>query len=642
MPVKVNHISVAALVDSGSSINIISKSFYDSLPDTCKTSICSVSEKIVLANNQSVNIVGKCTVKIQVPQGKHWIHTYILTQSSHPLILGTSYLISKKIVLDFSSLSVSNKTAKVKLQKHVTVDPNSELLIWGKVANFILQGQTGMCQNSSHLLKSGLLISKAVVTVNSHKTVPIKLLNPTNDQIFISRGDIIASFEPFTEDYMLINADEKGKHFVQNVQLDKRSHTSGEETESKFLSNFELPKHLSTDEQRKISQFLIQYKDLFVTDENPRLGYTELVKHNICLKPDFKPKHQQPYRLSPDKKNVLRDHLDELLKQGIISPVQETEDIPITSPIVLVSKRTRPQSKITSMNKSTSLSQFRFCCDFRYLNSQCQDFRYSIPDLQDLTESFSDRKPVFLTSIDLSSGFFQLPISMESQRYTAFNTCFGSYKFLRLPMGLSSAPASMQLLMDKVLKGLTFRSCLCYLDDILIVSETFEDHIGDLNEVFNRLATAGLKLGPKKCSFAQSSCVFLGHLISKDGIQPPADRVSAVLDMPSPTSVKDLRRAIGLFNWFRKYIQNFSAEVDPMTKLLKKSVKFKWGIEQEQAFKKVKTLLANSPVLAFPKYDLPFYLAVDTSCKGIGYMLYQQHPMDDSSEELRVIRFGSK
>ncbi|CAC5394520.1 unnamed protein product [Mytilus coruscus] len=281
-----------------------------------------------------------------------------------------------------------------------------------------------MCQNSSHLLKSGLLISKAVVTVNSHKTVPIKLLNPTNDQIFISRGDIIASFEPFTEDYMLINADEKGKHFVQNVQLDKRSHTSGEETESKFLSNFELPKHLSTDEQRQISQFLIQYKDLFVTDENPRLGYTELVKHNICLKPDFKPKHQQPYRLSPDKKNVLRDHLDELLKQGIISPVQETEDIPITSPIVLVSKRTRPQSKNNSINKSTSLSQFRFCCDFR-----------------------------------------------------------------------------------------------------------------------NRL---------------------------------------------------------------------------------------------------LRKLKHYSPVLAFPKYDLPFYLAVDTSCKGIGYMLYQQHSTEDSSEELRVIRFGSK
>ncbi|CAC5414435.1 unnamed protein product [Mytilus coruscus] len=602
MPVKVNHISVAALVDSGSSINIISKSFYDSLSDTCKPSICSVSEKIVLANNQSVNIVGKCTVKIQVPQGKHWIHTYSLTQSSHPLILGTSYLISKKIVLDFSSLSVSNKTAKVKLQKHVIVDPNSELLIWGKVSNYILQGQTGMCQNSSHLLKSGLLISKTVVTVNSHRTVPIKLLNPTNDQIRISRGDVIANFEPFTDDYILINADEKDKHFVQNVQLDNKSHTTGERTESKFLSNFELPKHLSTDEQRQISQFLIQYKDLFVTDENPRLGYTELVKHNICLKPDFKPKHQQPYRLSLDKKNVLRDHSDELLKQGIISPVQETEDIPVTSPIVLVSKRTRPQSKNNSIIKN-----------------------------QEVCHSLD-----FVVISDLSSGYFQLPISKESQRYTAFNTCFGSYKFLRLPMGLSSAPVSMQLLMDKVLKGLTFRSCLCYLDDILIVSETFEDHIGDLNEVFNRPATAELKLGPKKCSFAQSS------LISKDGIQPPADRVSAVLDMPSPTSVKDLRRAIGLFNWFRKYIHNFSAEVDPMTKLLKKSIKFKWGIEQEQAFKKVKSLLVNSPVLAFPKYDLPFYLAVDTSCKGIGYMLYQHHPTEDTSEELRVIRFGSK
>ncbi|CAC5366593.1 unnamed protein product [Mytilus coruscus] len=155
--------------------------------------------------------------------------------------------------------------------------------------------------------------------------------------------------------------------------------------------------------------------------------------------------------------------------------------------------------------------------------------------------------------------------------------------------------------MDKVLKGLTFRSCLCYLDDILIVSETFEDHIGDLNEVFNRLATAGLKLGPKKCSFAQCSCVFLGHLISKDGIQPPADRVSAVLDMPSPTSVKRFTgEPLDFSTGFESTYKILVLEVDPMTKLLKKSVKFKWGIEQEQAFKKVKTLLVNSPVLAFP------------------------------------------
>ena len=132
-----------------------------------------------------------------------------------------------------------------------------------------------------------------------------------------------------------------------------------------------------------------------------------------------------------EKKEILRHHLDELMRQGVISPVDECEDIPITSPIVLVSKRVHVNNSSEKISKENSLSKFSFCCDFRYLNSQTQHFSYSIPDLQDLTESFSTKKPNFLTSIDLSSGFFQLPIVNDSQKYTAFNTCFGTFKYLR-------------------------------------------------------------------------------------------------------------------------------------------------------------------------------------------------------------------
>ncbi|CAG2241590.1 unnamed protein product [Mytilus edulis] len=235
-----------------------------------------------------------------------------------------------------------------------------------------------------------------------------------------------------------------------------------------------------------------------------------------------------------------------------------------------------------------------------------------------------------------------MPISPDSQRYTAFNTCYGTYKFLRLPMGLSSSPGSFQLLMDKVLHGLTFNSCLCYLDDVLITSETFEQHLSDLHEVFNRLQAAGLKLGPKKCHFAQKSCLFLGHLISKDGIQPPPDRITAVQEYPSPRSVRELRRALGLLNWFKKFIPNFSAEIEPLTKLLRKNAKFRWTSEQENAFTKLKSLLTNSPILAFPNFHTEFYLAVDTSSKGIGYMLYQYQETASDSKEVSVIRFGSK
>ncbi|CAC5361630.1 Retrovirus-related Pol polyprotein from transposon 17.6 [Mytilus coruscus] len=190
---------------------------------------------------------------------------------------------------------------------------------------------------------------------------------------------------------------------------------------------------------------------------------------------------------------------------------------------------------------------------------------------------------------------------------------------------------------NPLILGLTFKVCLCYLDDILIASETFDQHIDDLNTVFGRLKEAGLKLGPMKCSFAQQSCVFLGHLISSKGIQPPPERLQAIKDYPSPKSVKELRRVVGLLNWFRKYIPNFSSEIEPMTKLLRKNMKFRCSAEQENAFQKLKKLLLNSPVLAFPNYNIPFHLAVDTSSKGIGYVLYQIYTDEHEEDMIRVV-----
>ena len=210
-------------------------------------------------------------------------------------------------------------------------------------------------------------------------------------------------------------------------------------------------------------------------------------------------------------------------------------------------------------------------------------------------------------------------------------------------MGLASSPSSFQLLVDKVLRGLTFRSCLCYLDDVVIFSETFDSHISDLQEVLSRLKSAGLKLNPEKCRFSEQSCIYLGHHISRDGIRPPPDRLTALQDYPQPKNVQQLRRAMGLFNWFRKFIPNYSAEAEPLYRLLKKSFVFKWTDEQDHAFKRLKELLLNSEVLAFPQFNIPFYLAVDTSSRGLGYVLYQKHPDENGDlNKVRVVRFGSK
>ncbi|CAC5398333.1 unnamed protein product [Mytilus coruscus] len=535
MPVQIANLEISALIDTGSSINVMSSQLFNSIPDSMKSEFSAASDKITFANNQAVQIYGT----------------------------------AKNIVLDLSDCCIKSKQFKVLTQSTTSIPPNSEVLIWGHVNGKVQYGMQGIC--TSKISKDGgVIISKAVVTVNREKQVLIKILNFTNETVHLNKGQILAELEPFSKDHVCMPLSENNDtHFVQNIQLSTESVNKDTEIDYKFISYFNIPKYLTEVQKSTLIEFLHSHKGLFVTEENPDLGFTiNVVQQQICLKPDFKPKHQRSYRLTPEKKDILRHHLDELLRQGVIALVDETEDVPITSPVVLVSKRTYKKGKANASSKETNLS----------------------------------------------SGFFQLPISKESQRYTAFNTCFGTFKFLRLPMGLSSSPASFQLLMDKVLKGLTFKSCLCYLDDILVASETFDQHIEDLQNVFQRLSNAGLKLGPKKCTFAQNSCIYLGHKISNKGIEPPPDRVQAIVDYPKPKSVKELRRLVGLFDWLRKYIKNFSAEMEPLTRLLKKYERFNWTDEQQRAFQNVKSLLLNSPILAFPNFNLPFRLAVDSCC----------------------------
>lgn len=647
MPVNIKGMQVTALLDTGSSINIISKSLYDKLSLNSKSNFRTCSEQSVkLANNQSVCVFGTASISVQTPCSSrvHSIFVYILDCASHPLILGTCYFISKQIVLDFDKFVTfrgQSKCTKVRCRSSFSVPPNSELFVRGKVSKNKMIGLPGVCSVHNLFLRRGLLLVKSVVTISTNGTVPLKILNPGDEPVFVNKGSILAHFKPLDNSFHIQTIDlDKSPVECANVTLSDSSSAPAVNPHSneQFLSNFNFNDDLCASDKKSLTECLIKHQSLFVTKENPDIGLTRVVEHQIHLMPGAQPKHHRPYRLPPDKKQVLRHQLDDLLRQNIIAPVQECENVPITSPIVLVSKQNKPKGKINNLTKDQCLSYYRFCCDFRYLNSVTQEFRYNIPDLQELTESFTDKTPNFISSIDMSKGFFQMPISEESTKYTAFNTCYGTFKFLRLPMGLKTSPNSFQLLMDKVLRGLTFKSVLCYLDDVLICSETFEQHLTDLQEVFSRFHSAGLKLQPSKCHFAQRKCVFLGHAISRDGIQPPTNKVELIVNYPPPTSIKELRRIMGLFNWFRKFIPNYSAIAQPILKLMKKNAKFNWTSEQTSAFNELKQLLKNSPVLSFPRYDLEFRLAVDTSCRGLGYMLYQIH--EDGTS--KVIRFGSK
>ena len=645
---------VIALLDSGSSINVMAKDVFDSLSPSLVCDFTETSDSVIIADGHSVDVCGTARVKIcQSLSGKPTqVLVYILHSATHPLILGTDYLKSNKIVLDFktSSCFTHKKTTKIKCKESFAMSPNSECIVIGKLSKDLPIGIQGLCTGHSEMSHKGLIVAKSVLSCSMDRIVPVKLLNPGCETVHVNKGAILATFQLCDNSFDLVPLT------CNNIHLSRAKPTvptegatsSGEKMSTlsdsdpdflKFQSEFDVNSELSAPEKLKLFKCLYEHKSVFITDNNPGLGLTSVIKHHIQLKPDFQPKHQRPYRLPPDKKQVLKHQLDELLSQGIIAPVSETEELPITSPIVLVAKRNKPKIDPNNITREQSLSSYRFCCDFRYLNTQTLNFRYTIPDLQDLTESFSERQPNYITTLDLSSGFFQMEISDESTKYTAFNTCFGTFKFLRLPQGLQTSPNSFQLLMDKIFYNLTFTSVLCYLDDICIISDTFDQHLKDLDNVLSRLEQAGLKLKPRpKCKFAESKCIFLGHEISKYGIRPPSDRIELLRDFPTPTNRKELQRTLGLFNWFRKFIPNYSATASPLYSLLKKGVSFKWSPSCTDAFQALKTSLCNSQALAFPRFDLEFRLQVDTSSRGIGYMLYQMHGEDSP----RVVRFGSK
>lgn len=649
-----NDFKVAALLDSGSTTNLMSFSLYSHLPQSVKSALRPLSfDKLELANGSLITMLGTTRVKLYMPRLHKHMHVvfHVLEQTSQPVILGTHFLAQSGISLSFSepgkcSDIIYHRNYKVINKTAIVLSPESEAVVFGSISGPCLYpGVHGLCKHHN-LATSKVVSCKCIGVVSVENTIPVKLLNATDTTIVIPKGTKISTFTPLDSTFCISPVHNFDPNVCNHASMQDVNGVCKIDDSEKFFDEFQFDNdNLSSSELQSLKCCLFENHDVFVTKLSPQLGKTTLVEHNIHLKDNFVPKLQRPFRLTPDKKEVLRHQLDELLKQGIISPVSEKEDLPITSPVVLVRKRNKNEQEFTPGSREASLSLYRFCVDFRYLNSQTKEFQYPIPDLQELTESFADNPPNYITCIDLSQGFFQLPIATASSKLTAFNTCFGTYQFNRLPMGLRTPPGTLQLLMDRIFHRLSYISVLCYLDDCLIFSSTFEQHLKDLTTVFQRFREAGLKLGPKKCVFARRECVFLGHLISRDGIRPPPDRVKAVQDYPIPKSAKELQRFLGLLNWFRKFIPNFSAIAKPLHELLHKDVTFRWMPKHTQSVETLKHKLLQSSVLAFPRFELPFVLSVDTSSHGIGYMLYQILPPEYSHEmnsQVRVIRFGSK
>ena len=361
-----------------------------------------------------------------------------------------------------------------------------------------------------------------------------------------------------------------------------------------------LPERLSPLQQQQLNDLFRDFSDVFSQGEDD-LGSTPLLEHTIET---HEPPLRQPYRRQNPA--VRREEMAQV-QQMVVSDIIHPSNSPWASPVVMVRK------------KDGSL---RFCVDFRQLNTATIKDAHPLPRIDDLLDALHGAR--WFSTLDLKSGYWQVPITERDKAKTAFRTSSGQlYEFNQVPFGLCNAPATFSRLMDRVLSGLHWETCLFYLDDIIFFSSTWEEHLALLRQVFERLRHANLKLGAQKCTFAAKEVNYLGHRVTEEGLLPDSSLLAAIREIPPPTTATEVRSFLGLAGYYRRYVKNFSAIAGPLHALTRKDVVFHWSTECQAAFDKLKTLLTTSPITAFPDFSQAFRLYTDAFTAGLGAILAQ-------------------
>ena len=379
---------------------------------------------------------------------------------------------------------------------------------------------------------------------------------------------------------------------------------------------------LSSAIQRKVdpsavsSRVLSQFRDVFPDELPAGLPPAREVDHRIELLPGSTPPSRPTFRLSASELVELKKQLEELTKAGFIQPSKS----PFGAPILFVKKKD---------------GTMRMCVDYRALNNITVKNSYPLPRVDELFDRLQGAK--YFSKIDLRSGYHQIRIDPEDVPKTAFRTRYGHYEFLVLPFGLTNAPATFMHLMHQTFRKFLDEFVLVFLDDILIFSNTLEEHERHVKQVLEVLRKEKLYAKESKCEFFKDEVEFLGHIVGRNGIRMMQDKVEAVRAWPVPARVTDVRAFLGTAGYYRKFIKDFSKTSTPLSELTKDDVKFEWGAKQQSAFQQLKDAIVEGPVLILPDPKLPFVVHTDASGYAVGAVLQQ-----DQGHGLQPIAFLSK
>lgn len=374
-------------------------------------------------------------------------------------------------------------------------------------------------------------------------------------------------------------------------------------------------RYLEPTKAAKLNEILKRHNIVFSKSDED-IGKITIAKHKILTVPHH-PIQMRHYRRPQHEYDETNRQVQTLVKSKKVRPSIS----PYASPTTLVRKKD---------------GTYRLCMDFRRLNAITIDDKQPLPLIHEVLDRLKGAK--YFTTLDMAAGYWHIEMDEESIEKTAFVTNEGHYEWLVMPFGLKNAPATFQRIIQRILGPLLYNGAINYLDDIIIYSETYDEHMKLLNDVLTLLVRANIKLKLSKCYFAKTEVNYLGHTVSQNAVKPSKEKTKAIDEFPIPDTLRKVRSFLGLSQYYRRFISNFTRIAKPLTLLTRKNQPFIWGTEQQRAFDSLKDKLTKPPVLAIFDPTKPCKLYTDASKDGIGATLTQ---ISDDDEE-HVIEYFSR